>query len=221
MEGGVVNDIEVKKIEQEIELSQQQALALVIKDNESYVKAAELLTAHKNLKKQIENYFKPIKEAAHLAWKKICSRENEELEKLQPAIQYLSSAMVKYNQEQEAARKAEEERLRVEAQKAEAERRLQAAIELEKVGQHAEAEAVLIEPVFMPPPIIKKTVPKIEGQAITTVWRWRLKDINLVPRQYLQVNETAINAIARSLKGNANVPGIEFYPEQTVRGVRT
>ncbi len=215
-----MNDIEVKEIERELIAIKTQAMSLQVVDNQTYLQAGEYLKAFKGLERKIKDYFKPLKDASHKAWRNICDRENEEIEKLKPTISYLNSQMVTYNQEQERLRREEAERLRREAEKLAEERKLQAAIEAENAGYKEEAEAILDEPVFIPPPIVAKEIPKIAGQAVVKTWKWRLIDINLVPRQYLKVDEVAVNGIARSLKEKAQIPGIEFYPEMSMRGVR-
>ena len=208
-------------VKEEIVKVESDALALVITSNETYSNAGELLKLNKGLEKKIKSYFKPLKEHAHKAWKVICSAENTEVDKLQPAIKHLNGEMTKWNIEQEKIRKAEEDRLRREAEAQAEEERLQAAIEAEKSGNNEEAEEILEEPVYVPPPIVEKSVPKVDGQTMTTTWKWRLTSIEKVPRQYLTINETAVNGIVRALKDKANVPGITVYPEHKMRGVRS
>lgn len=209
-----------EKIEKGITTVQSEVADIIITDSATYSQAGALLVGIKAIKKTIEDYFKPLKEAAHKSWKQICDREKQELEKLTPAMEGLNKKMTVYNIAEEKIRKAEEDRLRQEALKAEEERRLAEALQAEKEGQKEEAEAILSDPVFVPPPIVEKTVPKQAGLTMTTTWKWRLKDINLVPRQYLQVNETAVNGVVRGLKDKCNIAGIEVYPENSMRGVR-
>lgn len=212
---------DIKELEKSITTTQEKALALAVTNTETYVQAGELLKLHKGLEKQIKGYFDPLKKKAHESWKAICNAENTELDKLQPALKYLNQQMTSWNLEQERLRVAEENRLRREAEKAEEERRLQAALEAEASGAKEEASAILEEPIYVPPPIVEKVVPKVSGQTMTTTWKWRVKDINLVPRQYLTTNDTAINSVVRGMKDKANIPGIEVYPESSMRGVRS
>lgn len=61
------------------------------------------------------------------------------------------------------------------------------------------------------------------ARGLTTRWRWRVADINLVPDHLWQINETAIGVnVAQLTKGlphgsvpRATIPGIEIYSEQT------
>jgi len=214
--------IETKEIEKELIKVEINAIALQVTDNETYAQAGTLLIGYKELGKTIKNYFKPLKENTHKAWEVICDREKEELNKLQPGIQHLNKQMVTYNIEQEQIRKAEEDRLRDEAEKAERERRLGLVLKAVEAGEEEEAKAILEEPGFIPPPIVEKTVPKQAGLAMVTIYKWRLVDINKVPKPYLQlrVNEAAVNQTVKALKAQTNIPGIEVYSEQSMRGVR-
>jgi len=214
--------IETKEIEKELIKVEINAIALQVTDNETYAQAGTLLIGYKELGKTIKDYFKPLKENTHKAWEVICDREKEELNKLQPGIQHLNKQMVTYNIEQEQIRKAEEDRLRDEAEKAERERRLGLVLKAVEAGEEEEAKAILEEPGFIPPPIVEKTVPKQVGLAMVTIYKWRLVDINKVPKPYLQlrVNEAAVNQTVKALKAQTNIPGIEVYSEQSMRGVR-
>jgi len=218
----IMETIETKEIEKELIKVEINAIALQVTDNETYAQAGTLLIGYKELGKTIKNYFKPLKENTHKAWEVICDREKEELNKLQPGIQHLNKQMVTYNIEQEQIRKAEEDRLRDEAEKAERERRLGLVLKAVEAGEEEEAKAILEEPGFIPPPIVEKTVPKQAGLAMVTIYKWRLVDINKVPKPYLQlrVNEAAVNQTVKALKAQTNIPGIEVYSEQSMRGVR-
>ena len=218
----IMETIETKEIEKELIKVEINAIALQVTDNETYAQAGTLLIGYKELGKTIKDYFKPLKENTHKAWEVICDREKEELDKLQPGIQHLNKQMVTYNIEQEQIRKAEEDRLRDEAEKAERERRLGLVLKAVEAGEEEEAKAILEEPGFIPPPIVEKTVPKQAGLAMVTIYKWRLVDINKVPKPYLQlrVNEAAVNQTVKALKAQTNIPGIEVYSEQSMRGVR-
>jgi nitrate reductase alpha subunit len=212
---------DIEPIKGEIVKAEEETLSLQVINPETYGKAGELLKLNKGLEKKIKEYFKPLKQAQDQAKKLLLDAEKEELNKLQPAINHLNKQMTAWNIEQEKIRKAEEDRLRREAEKKAEEEQLQAAIEAEKSGNNEEADAILEEPVFVPPPIVEKTVPKQAGLTMTTTWKWRVTNYDKIPRQFLQVNEVAINQTVRGLKENTKIPGIEVYPEQSMRGVRS
>lgn len=62
-------------------------------------------------------------------------------------------------------------------------------------------------------PVINTAPPKIAGIASKTTWKARIVDAALVPREFLVVNEQALQAFARTTKGVTPVAGVEFYEE--------
>jgi len=197
-----------------------ESLELVIVDNDSYSRAGELLVSHEALKKVIVAKFKTPKSKAHDSWKEIVAWEKEEIARLTPSITNLNKQMTAWVVEQEKLRKAEEARLLREAEKKAEEEQLAAAVEAEAQGDSEEAGAILEEPVFTPPPVVEKSVPKVSGQTMSTTWRYKITDLNKIPRQYMIPDEKALNALVKAQKERTNVPGIKAYPEHKMRGVR-
>lgn len=118
----------------------------------------------------------------------------------------------------EAARKAAEQataeeraRLLKEAQKAD----LQAATAQAKAESKTESAAANI-----PNAIEVKAPEKQAGESYREIWKWKLLNINEVPRAYLMLNEPMLNKTATAQKGAVPVPGIEFYKDRTL-SVRT
>jgi len=217
---GEIAVIDTKQLEIEVSNISQQAMAMTVTDIVSYQEAGRVLLAFKEMDKNIKKYFKDLKETAYIAWKAVCNRENEELAKLSPGLNYLNKAMTSYKMEEDRKRRAEEERLRKEAVKREEEERLDAAIQAEKEGEPEVAEAILSESVYVPPPIVETQAPKINGLATVTTWKWRITNEALIPRSYLMPDEVRINGVVKSLKSDCNIPGIEVYPEQSMKKVR-
>ena len=217
---GIMNELS-EKVKKEMIVTEEAVFALKVVDEVTYVKAGEFVSLRKGLKAKIKSFFDPLCDKANQAHKALTAARKAELDKMAPGDQHLNKQMVDYNLAEEKKRKAEEDKLRREAEKKAEEELLAAALEAEESGDTEEAEEILKEPVFVPPPIVEKTVPKVAGQTISTTWKWRLKNINLVPRQYLKLDEIAINGVVRSLKGNAKIDGIEVYPESSMRGVRS
>ena len=81
-------------------------------------------------------------------------------------------------------------------------------------GEQEEAEAILQEPVYVPPIIIKKETPKVQGVQFRTVWRFRIFDEELVPREFMRPDEIRIGAVVRAMKGATRIPGVEAYEEK-------
>lgn len=216
--------IETKEIEQGRMLVEESKgyprLPAVISSAESYSLIGTWVVKAKERMKAIEEYFKPRKEKARSVHTDWCNAEKETLAPYKDYVDRANNILTAYSIEKEKVRKSEEERLRQEALKREEEERLQAAIEAEAGGNNEEAEAIISEPVFIPPPIVPKSVPKVNGLAQRTNWTYRIVDENKIPRQYLKPDEVKIAQLVRALKDKTNIPGIEVYPETKMAGVR-
>ncbi len=80
-----------------------------------------------------------------------------------------------------------------------------------------ETRTRVVEKLETAPVVVKQTVRMPQAtMAQTRVWKCRVVDPKLVPREYLIVNEGLLNTMARSKdfdKAMANIPGVEFYQE--------
>jgi hypothetical protein len=74
------------------------------------------------------------------------------------------------------------------------------------------ADVVAIVPPLPPPP----EPVRAQGVAVRKIWRFRVVAPDLVPRAFLQVDEKLLAEMATNLKGEASVPGVEFYFEETI-----
>jgi hypothetical protein len=71
------------------------------------------------------------------------------------------------------------------------------------------------EPVYAPPVIVPKTVPKLNGGPVyRTITKFRIINEALIPRQYMMPDLVKIGGVVRALKNQTNVPGIEVYEER-------
>ena len=56
-------------------------------------------------------------------------------------------------------------------------------------------------------------LPSYNKTVLRTVWKFKVVDESLVPREYMQPNEKLIGGTIRSSKGKMKIPGIEAYEE--------
>lgn len=197
----------------------------------SHIEAQQIVVDIASMRKQVAEFFAPMKKAAHNAHKAVCDRENETLKPLQEAQKALGARIVAFEQRVREEAKAEEDRLRREAQ-AEEDRRardeserlaIEDAIVLEEVGDLAGAAAVLANPApvlprYVPPPVVHTGLNRVSGVATRTTWKARVTNPNLIPREYMMPDESALGRLANALKHKARVPGVEFYADTTVSG---
>jgi hypothetical protein len=192
----------------------------VIKNNEDYTRAGEVLLKIKAIRKRIEETFKPIKQKMDAAKKEVLDQEKAADKPLAEAESYIKPLIASYLAEQERIRKEEEDRLREIARQEEEERRLQEAIAAEQSGEKEAAEEIISAPVQAPPVVVPKSVPKVSGVSMSKQWKFRVTDSNKVPRQYLMVDEQKVGGVVRALKDQANIPGIEIYSVDVVSAGR-
>lgn len=178
--------------------------AIAIKSEHDYVRAAGIMRDAAALRKRLVAFFAPLKAAANEAARRVREAEASLVDPVADAEKRLKTAMANYQAAAlEADRKARE------AARLEDERNVSVAI--------AEAKAAN-QPVVIPPPVAPPApaVPKVKGVSFREVWKARVVDVNLIPRQYMVPDMVALNDMARAFKGDASVPGVEFYSENVV-----
>lgn len=196
----------------------EQAGAVVVKDSETYILANEFRTRIRLMREKVKEMFEGptgMKTLAHLAHKNICKKMADIDGPLETKERWIKGQMEQYDaQKREEARK-EEQRLAEEARKAQEDRVLEAAVQAEKSGDTTQANLIIETPVQAPAVVIPKDVPKLEnGPVFRTVWKARIINANLIPREYLVPDQKKLDGTARTMKGTIKVPGVEFYSER-------
>jgi len=113
----------------------------------------------------------------------------------------------------ESLRRQEREREIAKARRIADETRATAeAAALEKAGEPMMALAVLAEAITAPDPVVVlPDAVRATGQKFRTSYKWRITHSELIPREFLMVDEVKLNAYAKAMKESAEVPGIAFY----------
>ena len=210
-----------------------QANQLTIESAEDYEMACSFLTLIATRKKQVGDTFDPIVQKAHATWQEAIAQRKKFLDPLITAESDVKRKVADWRTEQERIRKAEEDRVAAEAKREAEERALAEAQQLEANGEHELAAIVLEEAANAPAPVVvgMSTIPKQDGIAKKTTWKWRYKGGDQVAAlrmivkaaanderllAYLAFNETAVGATARAHKSMTRIPGIEVFPEESV-----
>lgn len=132
------------------------------------------------------------------------------------------AAAGKEKEAKEARARAEAEAI---AKKAALDR--EAAENLQVAADQASAMQAMAQVVAAPPTNI--AAPKVSGTSVASTYKARVTDklafvqfcaANPMFLNLLDVNESALNAQARSLQTNLAMPGIEVYPDQSIRSTR-
>lgn len=194
------------------------ASELIVRTAENYTAASDFLKSIKAAQKKVTDFFAPIKSATHSAWKKTTAGEATLLTPLTDAESTVKRKMIDYANAEEALRIAEQKRLQAEADEVarrERERLEKAAARLktpEKAAEKMEAAAMIVAPVVE----VASARPVVAGQSIRKVWRARVIDAELIPRQWMTVNEKALEAFVRATGGSVPVAGVEWYQESVM-----
>ena len=194
-----------------------------IQTTEEYVAYGHLLKSVKQYKATVEAFYAPHKARARSAWQGLI---DDEKAKLEPAVQAetnIKRELVAYDDTQERLRQAEQRRLEIEQRQRDEAQRLEeaAALELEadRTGDEqlrAEAQQLMAEPVDSAPVQLASFTPKVSGLSYRENWSGRVTDIQKLIQfvaehpehtHLLDVNQTALNAMARAQKGNMRIPG--------------
>ena len=192
------------------------ATALVVKDQESYDGAAVLLKAVIVLKRDINAYHKPWIDDAKESLRKMKERLALMIDPLEAAEDVLRKKTGDYDAEKERERIRLEREAAEKARKEEEERRLVEAEALEKAGMKEEAEQVLDTPIAVPKPVIQNHQ-RAAGMTTVTTWKFTVENPNIVPREYLMVDEVKIGKLVRAQEGAIAIPGVRVWADKSTR----
>ncbi|MBU1067584.1 hypothetical protein KKE60_07330 [Patescibacteria group bacterium] len=223
----------VEQVKNEVIPIPDQAKMIIVKDQGTLAKANDFFLTIKALRKKISDTFDPIISKAHAAHKEALNQKSMVELPLVVAEKYLNGQITAYHQEIEKKRREEQEILRQEAIKAEMERRkkeeeerLVQATELEAAGAKEEAEALISEAIeekekpieaYVPPPTTQKV--ELEGVTVKTYYSAKVSNLSKLikavaegraPVNCLEANMTVLNGLARSLKKEMKLDGVEL-----------
>lgn len=194
---------------------------LTVRSEGEYIHAVETLKLAKGYRQKVVDFFAPMKKRAYDSWKGICNTESQFTTRLDGIEKTAKSALITYQRREEEKRLAEQRRLQAEADeraRKEAERLAARAEKAELSGKTEKAEVLREQAAEVVAPVIQvaSATPKVEGASVRKIWRARVVDPQQVPREFLIVNEKALEAYAKATKGAVSVPGVEFYEESSL-----
>lgn len=220
---------------QAIEVAKQ-VKALVIVKAEEYSLAGNELVRLRQMRKQAQERVDRIKKPAYETYKAALQLEKDVMQPYDEAEAYLDAGMARYRARERDERlrlEAEENRRRREEAEAEAKRKATELAEADakvaeaqghpEVADQIRQQPLPLAPVRVQNVVLPKDVPKIKGIVERApVWKWRVKpgEEHLVPREFLMLNEVAINSAVRTQKSLTNIPGIDVWDEEARVGVK-
>ena len=171
----------------------------------------------KDIAKKLTDLRKSITVPMDTAKKNVMDLFRGHLEECLRVENILKKSVLTYRKEEERKRKEEEDRLKKDQEKA-AEKLEKRAEKAEGKGQTDKAEDLQqqAEEAKTFTPMVESNVKKQQGEQVKKIWKHKVVNKELVPREYLIVNEKMLGQIARSSKGTIQIVGVQFYAEETL-----
>ena len=202
-----------------VEVFTRNAETLEVKNDFDLQAAAAVVKAVRDMAAHLETERKALVKPFNEGVKNINSRAKAITEPLTKARQVIEGKMLAYQNEK---REAEERRQRAEEEKRrkeEEERKLAEAEAAEAAGDKEAAEEILEDAVKPPPPPpvrapVRETVRGAAGPTVGVRHTWTFQVVNpeLVPQEFLVVNEALIRKAIRG--GAREIKGIRIYQER-------
>ena len=189
-----------------------------IKAQPDYDEAGELLKKIKVKAAEIEELQKGITRPLNEALKRARDLFRRPLDYLERAENSLRKVRLIWQNDQEAKRLEAESKLRELARKEEEKKRKALEVRIEKAEEKGDTEkAELLREkqaeVFVPAPIVESQVQKTEGIGIRKMWKFRIADESLIPREYLIPDSVKIGKMVRASGGTVKIAGVEVFSE--------
>lgn len=219
------DETSLAKLQQNIVDLQSKIQAVKIIDVETYIAAGQLAHRIAERRKEVDEAFAPIIAQTRKAWQTAIDQKKRYLVPLELGQGEIDRKILQWDSAQRELRRRQEEELAAQKKREQEEQAIAEAAELARQGDHDLAEEVLQQAVEAPAPVVvvpNMTAPKLEGFSKRTVWKWKVENAALVPREYLCIDEVKIGGVVRALKDATKIPGIKVYPEEIAahRGIR-
>lgn len=205
----------------------ERAKSMVIRDELSYEAAVELVKAIKDLRAEAEAHHRPVIQAALEAHRRALEAFRRIDDPLKAAETELKRRIAAWTAEQERLRIEAERRAREEAERMAAEA-LEAQLEaMEAAGASVEELEAAIRSAEAMPVIAPRVVapPKPQGVAARKTYRAHVASLidlirwvaaNPSHENLLQPNQPALNALARAQGASLSIPGVRVVVEESI-----
>lgn len=198
-----------------------------VTDAGSYQQADLDCKTLKERRDMIEGKLAPYIDAANKIHKFFTSLRGTIFLQLDPHIDRLRREMGQWKQAEDGRRREVERRLALEQQERDRHQHEQESELRRQQGDVAGAMAAQVQAETAPAPaiVLPSSVPELQGTSFTTYYRWRpiggdtpenrkRLAMSIVTREFLMLDDKALNGYAERMKGLGKVPGIEFYSEE-------
>jgi len=195
------------------------AQTMTVTNQPEYEHAAEFLKIIKGKIVELEEMRKVITKPLDAAKRAVMDLFRDPAEKLAKAEMCAKNAMLTHIRRQDAAQAEEQRRAQAEAdrKRKELDEKASAA---RAAGKDAQAEKYEAKAEAVVAPVVAPSFEPVRGVSVKTLWRARVRNVDAVPREFLIVNDEALQKIAQATKGAFVIPGVEFYSEDIMAAAR-
>lgn len=203
-------------------------MSIVVRDQTSLTAANGLLLDVKALRRKFDEEFEPGIKQAFAHHRYLVSQKKKFTDPLDEAERAIKPRITAYLVEQdkirlEAERAAERARLQVAK---EAEDAADAAAKLINSGKAVEADEVIdtafakIREINADTPFVPDK-PVANGTTLRETWDYEIVDADIIPRTFLVPDLTMIRRYGQNMKHQAEIPGIRFFAVKSIASRRT
>lgn len=221
-----VIEVEQKAIELQAQLG-----ALSITDQATYDRAVDARVKAKEWLDEANDFFDSMQKPAYEAYKKILENRKKVCNPVEQNLAQINRALIDWDTEQERLRILAQREREAEAFKAAEAQRVADAAHLANSGADVETvEAVLAAPVQITESIaVAPTYEKSKAVQYRDNWSGEVTDLFTLVKavakdksklNLLQINQTALNQMAKALKETMSIPGVRAVNNKVVASGR-
>lgn len=198
-----VSAIEFQSFKDKIDAVAEKCKSIVINSQETLAAAKELAKDARTIEKLIEERRVEITKPLLDKKKEIDGVAKKLTANLNNALSDLRSQILRYEQEQERIRQEELRRIEEEKRRLEEELRQQQAEQQPNMATVTDLVKAQEE---------EKKIQSAKSNSISKVWTFEVVDKNLVPHEYMMVDETKVRQAIKL--GIREIPGILIYQKE-------
>jgi hypothetical protein len=206
---------EVQELQTETQALVDLAGSYSVTNAEEYAASANDLKRVKGALDRLEKIRKSMTQPLDAAKRAIMDFFRDPEAKLQRAEASIKRVLIAYNKEQRRIQQEAQARAEAAARK-EREKLEQRAASAAAAGKDSKADELLHRASSVVAPVISREVPKVAGLANRKVWKYRIKDASLLPREFTKPDDQKIAGVVRAMKADTKIPGIEVYSEDSL-----
>jgi hypothetical protein len=215
MQPNLTTDQSVAALAPEREQLMTRVTNLKIRDQEGYSEAAGWLKSIKGFLKAIEDARTRITKPINESLREVNAQAKDAAAPFLEGETKIKRAMIAWSDEQDRLQR-EEQRRQNEAAAKEQARLQEIADRAAAKGQTGKAEQFEERAQAVTAPIVQTQAPKVGGISIPKVWVFEITDEDLIPRDYLVVDETRIRRVVTALKGDTKIPGVRVFEQKRI-----